>query len=58
MTLLDENLLATLKEILEVSEAMTGITKFTADEMVYTIVVLFAVEWAKRVIALAESGTN
>ena len=55
MTLLEDDLLAALRELLEASEVMTSCTKFTADELIrYSR----AFEWAKRVITFAESGTN
>ena len=55
MTLLEDDLLAALKELLETSETMTCGKNFTADEMVRY---KRSVEWAKRVITLAENGTN
>ena len=53
MTLMEDDLLASLKEILEASQAMTNGAKFTAEDMVRY---QQSVEWAKRVVALAESG--
>jgi hypothetical protein len=55
MTLLEEDLLTVLKELLETSEVMTSGTNFTAEEMVRY---KQSVEWAKRIITLAEKGTN
>lgn len=52
MTLLEDDLLAALKELLEASEAMTNGTQFTADAMIRY---RHAVEWSKRVIELAEN---
>ncbi len=52
MTPMEDDLLATLKELLESSEIMTRGAKFSADEMVRY---KRSVEWANRVITLAES---
>ena len=55
MTLLEDDLLAALKELLEVSEVMTNGENQTSDDMIrYSR----AVEWANRVITLAESETK
>jgi len=55
MTLLEDDLLAALKELLEVSEVMTNGENHTSDDMIrYSR----AVEWANRVITLAESENN
>lgn len=51
MTLMDDDLLAALKELLEASEIMTSGAKFSAEEMVRY---KRSVEWANRVITLAE----
>lgn len=55
MTLLENDLLAAIKELLESSQSMTGGSNFTADDMVRY---QQAVAWAKRVIISAENGTN
>jgi len=55
MTLMEYDLLAALKELQEASEDMTSGRRLSSDEMVRY---KQAVEWAKRVIALAESGNN
>jgi roadblock/LC7 domain-containing protein len=55
MTLLEEDLLASLKELLQASEVMSSGKNFPEDEMVRY---KRAVEWATRVITLAESETN
>ncbi|MSN27368.1 MAG: hypothetical protein GJV46_16070 [Geobacter sp.] len=52
MTLLEEDLLASLKELLETSEVMNSGRNFSADELIRF---QRAIEWAKRVIELAES---
>lgn len=54
MTMIEDDLLAALKELLETSESMTSGKNFTADEMVRY---KQSVEWAKRVIKLAGNGT-
>ena len=54
MTLLENDLLAAIKELLESSQKMTG-TNFTADDMIRY---QQSIEWAKRVILSAENGTN
>jgi hypothetical protein len=48
---LENDLLASLKELLDVSQAMTNGSTFSADDMVRY---QRSVEWATRVIALAE----
>ena len=55
MTLLEEDLLSVLKDLLEASEIMTSGTNITADEMVRY---KRSIEWANRIIALAENGTK
>lgn len=55
MTMLEDDLLSALKELLEVSISMTSGEHRTSDDMVRY---QRAVEWANRVISLAESGTN
>ena len=55
MTLLESDLLAAIKALLESSQAMTGGSSFTADDMGRY---QKSVEWAKRVILSAENGTN
>lgn len=55
MTLLENDLLAALKELLETSESMTCGRNFTAEEMIRHS---RATEWAKRVISLAESEAD
>ena len=55
MTLMEDDLLAALEKLLESSEVLTSGIKFAADEMVRS---KRSVEWANRVITLAESGTN
>jgi len=55
MTLMEYDLLAALKELLEASEGMTSGRRLSSDDMVQY---KQAVEWSKRVIALAESGNN
>ena len=51
MTLIEGDLLTVLKELLEVSQAMTSGSLHSADDMErYNR----AIEWSKRVIALAE----
>jgi hypothetical protein len=55
MTLLESDLLAAIKALLESSQAMTGGNSFTAEDMVRY---QNAVDWAKRVIVSAENGTN
>jgi hypothetical protein len=52
MTMLEDDLLAALRELLETSEIMTCGVKFSAEEMIRY---RQSVEWAKRVIELAES---
>jgi len=52
MTLLEEDLLASLKELLETSEVMNSGRSFSTDELIRF---QRAIEWAKRVIELAES---
>ena len=52
MTLMEDDLLAALKELLEASEVMTSGKSFTTEEMVRY---KQSVEWAKRVISLAEN---
>ena len=55
MTLLEDDLLSALKEMLEASEAAIGGAKLPADEMSrYNR----AVEWSRRVITLAESEAD
>jgi len=55
MTLLEDDLLAALKELLEASKVMTNGENTTSDDMIrYSR----AVEWANRVITLAESETK
>jgi len=54
MTLLESDLLAAIKALLESSQAMTCVNSFTADIVRYHE----SVEWAKRVIIGAENGTN
>ncbi len=55
MTLLESDLLDAIKARLESSQAMTGGSSFTADDMEQYHK---AIEWAKRVIISAENGTN
>ncbi|MBV5340036.1 MAG: hypothetical protein J0665_10860 [Deltaproteobacteria bacterium] len=55
MTLLESDLLAAIKALLESSQTMTGGNSFTAEDMVRY---QNAVDWAKRVIISAENGTN
>ncbi len=55
MTLMEDDLLATLKELLESSEIMTSGAKFSADEMVRY---KQAIECANRAITLAESSNR
>jgi hypothetical protein len=55
MTLLESDLLAAIKALLESSQAMTDGSCFTAEHMVRY---QNAVDWAKRVIVSAENGTN
>ena len=55
MTLLESDLLAAIKALLESSQTMTGGSSFTADDMVRY---QKSVEGAKRVILGAENGTN
>ena len=55
MTLLESDLLAAIKALLESSQAMIDGSSFTADDMVSY---QKAVDWAKRVIVSAENGTN
>lgn len=55
MTLLESDLLAAVKELLESSQAMTDGGNFTADDVVRY---QQAVIWAKRVILSAENGTS
>jgi hypothetical protein len=55
MTLLEEDLLSVLKDLLEASEIMTSGTNISADEMVRY---KRSIEWANRIIALAENGTK
>ena len=51
MTIIEEDLLAALKELLEASQALTGDNPSASDlERYYR-----AVEWSNRVITLAES---
>ena len=54
MTLLEEDLLSAIKELLESSQNMTG-GNFTADDMVRY---QQSVEWSKRVITSAENGAK
>lgn len=55
MTLMEYDLLAALKELLEASAGMTSGGRLSSDDMVRY---RQAVEWTKRVITLAESGNN
>ena len=55
MTLLESDLLAAIKALLESSQAMTDGRSFSADDMVNY---QKAIDWAKRVIVSAENGTN
>ena len=57
MTLLESDLLAAIKALLESSQAMTmtGGNSFAAEDMVRY---QEAVDWAQRVIVSAENGTN
>ena len=55
MTLLESDLLAAIKALLESSQTMNGGSSFTANDMERY---QKSVEWANRVIISAENGTN